>query len=165
MGPKGRLTKEIIAESVPDLVNRRVHICGPNAMMDAVRGMLLDLGVPNGHIFTEAFGPAQKREVRQASVQAAMVEAPSATTPMVSFSISGKAAPLPPDTTVLEAAEHVDVSIDNSCRAGTCGACKVKLLKGSVTMEIEDGLPPEDKARGLILACQAKSTQNLEVEA
>ena len=39
------------------------------------------------------------------------------------------------------------------------------LLKGAVTMEVEEGLPPEEKARGVILACQAKSVGSLEVEA
>lgn len=165
MGPKGRLTKELIAESVPDLGKRRVHLCGPPPMMDAIRAALLDLGVPGSQIKTEAFGPAEKKEARQSAVQVRMVEAPTETTPTVSFTISGKAAALPLDTTVLEAAEHVGVSIDNSCRAGTCGTCKVKLLKGSVTMAVQDGLAPEEKARGIILACQAKSNQNLEVEA
>lgn len=165
MGPKGRLTKELIAQSVPDLPARRIHICGPSAMMDATRAMLADLGVKPGQVFTEAFGPAEKKEVRQSAVQTAMVEAPPETTPVVSFAISKKAAPLPADTSVLEAAEHVGVSIDNSCRAGTCGLCKVKLLKGAVTMAVEDSLSPEEKSQGIILACQAKSRSNIEVEA
>ena len=165
MGPKGRLTKELIANSVPDLTRKRIHVCGPPAMMEATIAMLLELGVPRGQIKTEAFGPAVKKEARQPAVQSAMVEASSATTPTVTFTISGKAAPLPPDTTVLEAAEHVGVSIDNSCRAGTCGTCKVKLLKGAVTMEVQDALSPEEKTLGIILACQAKSRSNVEVEA
>jgi hypothetical protein len=41
----------------------------------------------------------------------------------------------------------------------------VPLLEGSVTMEVEEGLRPEDKARGTILACQAKSAGNLVVDA
>ena len=41
----------------------------------------------------------------------------------------------------------------------------VPLLDGSVTMEVEEGLQPEDKARGIILACQAKSAGNLVVDA
>lgn len=165
MGARGRLTRELIAESVSDLPRRRIHLCGPPPMMDAIRAILLDLGVPRDQILTEAFGPAEKRETRQAAVQAAMVEAPATTTPTVAFTISGKGAPLPAGTTVLEAAEHVGVSIDNSCRAGTCGTCKVKLLKGSVTMAVEDALSAQEKAFGIILACQATSARNLEVEA
>ncbi|MFC7693714.1 2Fe-2S iron-sulfur cluster-binding protein [Paeniroseomonas aquatica] len=66
---------------------------------------------------------------------------------------------------MLEAAEAVDVEIDYSCRVGICGVCKVLLLKGEVTMEVEEGLPPDEKARGIVLACQAKSVGSLEVEA
>jgi hypothetical protein len=32
-------------------------------------------------------------------------------------------------------------------------------------MEVEEGLPPAEKARGMILACQAKSVGSLVVEA
>jgi glycine betaine catabolism B len=165
MGPTGRLTKELLVETVPGLPSRRIHLCGPPAMMDALRAILLDLGVPRGRIKTEAFGPAEKPLQRQAAVQAAMAEAHPVTTPAVTFTLSGKAAPLPPGTTVLEAAEHVGVLIDSSCRVGTCGTCKVMLLKGSVTMAVEDALDPEEKAHGLILACQATATGNIEVEA
>ncbi|MBL8879201.1 MAG: 2Fe-2S iron-sulfur cluster binding domain-containing protein [Phycisphaerales bacterium] len=165
MGAKGRLTRELIVESVPDIAKRRVHLCGPPPMMDAMRAILLEAGVPGDQIKTEAFGPAERKEIRQPAVQAKMVEAAPETTATVTFTISAKAAPLPLETTVLEAAEHVGVSIDNSCRAGTCGTCKVKLLKGSVTMAIEDALTPEEKTRGIILACQAKSNRNIEVEA
>jgi len=164
-GSKGRITKELIAGSVPDVVKRRFHLCGPPAMMDATRAMLLELGVAAANIKSEGFGPAQKPHERQVEVAAAIAQAPSVETPTVLFTISSKTAPLPPDTTVLEAAEHVGVSIDYSCRVGTCGACKVKLRKGAVTMAVEDGLPSDDKARGVILACQAKATEDVEVEA
>ena len=63
------------------------------------------------------------------------------------------------------AADEVGVEIDNSCRVGICGTCKVKLLAGKVAMEVEDGLAPEDKTQGIILACQAKSTSDVVVEA
>ena len=78
---------------------------------------------------------------------------------------SGKSAPIGPETTVLEAAESVGVDIDNSCRAGTCGSCKVRLLKGRASMDVEDALDDNDRRDGVILACQAKSEVDLEVEA
>jgi len=83
----------------------------------------------------------------------------------IRFSKSNKVAPLPPDKSVLEVAESVGVPIDYSCRAGTCGVCKTQLVEGKVTMEVEEALTTDEKARGLILACQAKSIDNLVVEA
>jgi ferredoxin len=85
--------------------------------------------------------------------------------PTVTFARSEKAAPLPPDKVILDVADEVGVEIDNSCRVGTCGTCRVKLLSGSVTMAVEDGLEPGDKENNIILACQAKSTGNVTVEA
>ncbi|ABY32174.1 hypothetical protein Mext_3800 [Methylorubrum extorquens PA1] len=47
----------------------RAHICGPTPMRDAVKAVLLDLGVPDGQIRTEAFGTDRRdqkdRKVRQ----------------------------------------------------------------------------------------------------
>ncbi len=168
-GPRGRFTRELIAQSVPDIARRRVHLCGPAPMMDATRAILLELGVLAESIKSEGFGPppGQKPHERRAALDAAMAHAvpDAAEVPSVLFTISGTTAPLPADATVLEAAEHVGVVIDYSCRVGTCGACRVKLRKGAVTMAVEDGLPPEDKSRGIILACQARATESLEVEA
>ena len=72
---------------------------------------------------------------------------------------------LPPDKSILEASEDVGVNIDYSCRVGTCGICKTKLLSGSVTMEVEDALTEEDKTNNIILACQAKATGDVSVDA
>ena len=205
-GTVGYISKEFIARAVPDIARRRVHVCGPPPMMEAVKAQLLELGVARGKIKTEAFGPALGAAPAPAATPgppsptavpaptpatsegaptppapAAATEgaptpgAPAAATKAapaipsaqveVQFSKSGKTGPLAPDQSVLEAAEAIGVAIDFSCRVGTCGTCVVPLLKGSVTMAVEDGLPPADKARGIILACQAKSAGALVVDA
>ena len=69
------------------------------------------------------------------------------------------------DETILDVADSLDIDIDNSCRAGSCGSCKVKLTKGAVEMDVDDGLEPQDKKEGYILACQAIPTSDVEVEA
>lgn len=180
MGVEGPITKEFIARAVPEIARRRVHLCGPSSMMEAVKVALAELGVPKEQVKTEAFGPARgvtpgpaaplPAPAPAAPPAPALASTPAATvlrvaTAEVLFTKSGKSGALAPDQTVLEAAEAIEVPIDYSCRVGICGACKVPLLKGEVTMEVEEGLPPEDKARGLILACQAKSVGSLEVEA
>ena len=187
-GLTGRLTKEIITQSVPDITSRHIHLCGPVTFMDAIKQMLADLGVPKEQVDTETFAAPPKEGTPEPET-AAPDAAKSGDTPaaastadgavstvapfvagapaalQVTFSKSGKSAPMPPDKSVLEASEDIGVNIPFECRVGTCGVCKSKLVSGTVTMEVEDALEPGEKERGLILACQAKATSELVVEA
>jgi ferredoxin-NADP reductase len=157
---RGRLSKELIAESVPDIASRRIHLCGSPPMMETTNSLLAELGVPKENLKTESFGPGKVS--KKTTHPVATTDQPVAT---VSFIKSEKSGPLPPDKTLLEVAEELAVEIDNSCQSGVCGTCKVKLLSGAVTMECEDGLEPEDKEQGFVLACQAKSRNDAEVDA
>ncbi|QEG35800.1 2Fe-2S iron-sulfur cluster-binding protein [Bythopirellula goksoeyrii] len=162
---KARLSRELLTEWVPSIAAKRIHICGPPAMMDAVKEMLMELDVPPENIHSENFGGEQKPRVR-AEQRAKIAETDIAETGgTVTFSKSAKSTEFQPDETILEASERVGVDIDYSCRIGTCGVCIVKLLSGKVSMEVEDGLEPEEKKLGMILSCQAKSTGSVAVEA
>ncbi|TAJ36137.1 MAG: 2Fe-2S iron-sulfur cluster binding domain-containing protein [Reyranella sp.] len=188
MGLEGQLSKDAIVHAVPGIEKRRIHLCGPPPMMEAIRRVLAELGVPSDQIKTEAFGPAMglvppPRPSPPPSPPASVTQllrrvegdtAPAGRPPegdagpataTLSFARSGKAASLPPDKTVLEVAEKLGVPIDYSCRVGTCGFCKIRLLAGQVTMEVQDALTDEDKASGIILACQARSLGNVTVDA
>lgn len=183
MGAEGPITKEFLTQSVPDIAKRHIHLCGPPGMMEAMKKILAELGLPATQVMTEAFGPAMGAvpppgftEVTAieppAGLAADAVPEPSITSAhrlgpasaTIRFSRSNKDVPLPPDKTVLEVAESAGVPIDYQCRVGTCGVCKVQLLEGKVSMEVEEALTPEDKAQNIILACQAKSIGNLVVE-
>ena len=160
---KGRLTKELLAEWVPDIASQRVHICGAPAMMDATKAMLSELGVAAVNIHTENFGSTQKPKAKVAKGQEA--HEPKATGAKVTFASSENSTELLADETLLEAAERMGVEIDYSCRVGTCGICVAKLLSGDVTMEVDDGLKPEDREAGMILCCQAKAKQDVSIDA
>lgn len=160
----GRLSKELLAEWVPDPASKLIHICAP-PMMDSTKQMLAELGVPTEKIQIENFGSQQKPLVKAVEREKAGPAAVTETATTVNFATSNKSTQFLPDETILEASERVGVEIDYSCRTGTCGVCRVKLLAGQVTMEVEDGLEPEDKEAGMILACQAKSTDNVVIEA
>lgn len=163
-GPRGRLTVQLLRELVPDAATQRVHLCGPPAMMDAVGAMLVEIGVTKDQIHTEKFGPARARPGESGKPATAPEPAGQKQLPTVSFRGSGKKTTLAADMTILDAAESVGVEIDNSCRVGTCGTCVVRLLEGEVTMAVEDGLHPDDKADGLILACQACAKADVVVD-
>ena len=176
MGREGQITAEFLTQAVPDIAKRRIHLCGPPGMMEALRKTLAGLGVPAEQIKTEAFGPARGAvpppgrvaapvpiRGNEASDRGAPAVGPATAT--IRFARSGKVTALPPDKSVLEVAEDAGVSIDYSCRVGICGVCKTHLLQGNVAMEVQDALTEDDKANGLILACQARSVGDLVVEA
>ncbi len=169
---RGRFTKDLFAEWLPDIGSKWVHLCGAPPMMDSVKQMLAELDVPAENIHLENFGSQQKPHIKAAEREKATApekakvnkEEPEARA-KVTFQRSNKSAELLPDESILEAAERLDVNIDYSCRTGSCGECIVKLLSGTVTMEEDDGLEADDKAADMILACQAKSTDNCVVDA
>ncbi len=161
----GRLTKDLIAKLVPDIASKWVQLCGAPQMMDSTKAMLAELGVPADNVHLENFGSQQKPHVKAAEKKKVADTAATEVLATVKFATSGQATRFQPDETVLEAAERVEVSIDNSCRIGMCGVCAVKLLSGQVTMEVDDGLDPDDKDAGMILACQAKAKRDVTVEA
>lgn len=168
LGPEGSVTKELLQAAVPEIASRRIHLCGPPPMMAAVKGMLLELGVPEAQIHSEAFGPAslppENAPAARSDTPAEPAPAPAAATrpevaqTTITFSVAGVSAPLPSDQSVLEAAEGAGVEIPYQCRVGVCGVCVTRLLEGEVSMAVETGLDPADKAQGYVLACQAKST-------
>lgn len=165
IGPRGYITKELLLQTVPDLGSRRVHLCGPLPMMQAVTRILGEIGVPSDQVKTETFLGPEPTPPPHTGGPVSAPPAPGLAVPVCSFVRSGKTAPLPADKTVLEASEDVGVNIEYSCRQGYCGVCKTKLLSGQVAMAVEDGLSLEDKAAQLILACQAKAATDIAVEA
>lgn len=184
-GPVGFITADFIAGCVDDIAKRRIHLCGPPPMMDAVKAALEALHVPRDQVKTEDFAPPKGGPVEDEPEDGSPVEVAAPTLPAalaagvvppadaappsaqatVTFTKSGKSGLLAPDQSVLEAAEAVGVVIDFECRLGTCGRCKVPLTQGVVTMEVEDALTADEKAGGTILACQAMSTGALVVDA
>ena len=161
-GPRGRLTKELLAQTVPDIASRRIHLCGPPVMMEAVKAMLAELKVPPEQVKTEDFGTAAPTPAADGTTAKPTTPA---TGPLVTFSKNNKSSRIHVNQTVLELSEELDIGIEFSCRVGTCGICKVKMISGEVEMAVEDALDADDKAKGMILACQAKPKGPVEVEA
>jgi ferredoxin-NADP reductase len=161
-GPRGHLTKELLTQTVPNLASRRIHLCGPPSMMDSTKALLTELGVSPDQVKTEAFGTPKPSPA--AAGTTAKLTAP-ATGPLVTFSKNNKSAKIHVDQTILELSEELGIGIEFSCRVGTCGVCKVKMTSGEVDMAVDDALDADDKANGIILACQAKPKSEVAVEA
>jgi ferredoxin len=109
--------------------------------MDAVKGAVRLLGVDETCIKTEAFGtvtrdPSAKRG-RTSDVAGTVVFQESDTTMQASA-----------DATILDVADAAGVLIGNTCRSGTCGSCRVKLVSGDVQMAMDDALTGQDRHDG-----------------
>jgi ferredoxin-NADP reductase/DMSO/TMAO reductase YedYZ heme-binding membrane subunit len=173
-GARGHITRELIEKAVPDLRGGPIMMCGPGPMMKAMRELLVGMGVPDAEIHEEAFvSPPATTDDAAADAQAREAEAVAAvepatgneTAPQVAFARTGKRADAPGGLTVLEAAEECGVAIPFECRSGICGQCKTKLVSGRVTMEVQDALTSGDRAKGLVLACQARAVGDVVVDA
>lgn len=103
----------------------------------------------------------------------AVVEAPKADIPQkvdskvgtkVFFANSWKESSCAENEFILDAAEKAEIEIESSCRAGTCGTCTAKVLKGEVTYDGDydalSGLEPEE-----ILTCCAKPVSSIVIDA
>jgi len=153
-GMAGRITAEQLSSFVPELPHRRVYLCGPAPMMEAVRSMLEGLGVPPDQVLTELFSTP----VEQIERDEAAALAQGACAARVEFRATGRTVPVTATQTLLDAAEAAGVKLDHSCRNGTCGTCRIKLLSGTVAMAHTDALLKGDVADHLVLACQARPT-------
>jgi ferredoxin-NADP reductase/DMSO/TMAO reductase YedYZ heme-binding membrane subunit len=161
-GPRGQITRDMIAGFVPDLKRGPVMLCGPDRMMTAMRELLVTIGIPDAEIHQEAFiSPPQPKE---GEPEVEEIEAGDGDREL-HFKRSDKRVQLTNGLTVLEAAEECGVSIPYECRSGICGQCKTRLLTGRVAMEVQDALTAGEKSKGLILACQARAVKDIVVDA
>jgi len=156
-GTVGRIDSRLLA-TVPNLEAQRVQLCGPPAMMDAVKATLTELGLPVGQLKTEAFGTV-KRNPTVAGTASSDIAG------KVIFQASDATVPVAVGTTILEAADQAGIYIDNACRSGTCGSCRIKLISGTVKMTVDEALTQQDKTEGYILACQSEINGNVKVDA
>lgn len=169
-GPRGQITRQVIADFVPDLRTGPVLLCGPDPMMSAMRAILVGMGVPDGDVRQEAFvsrppvdeGSAAAEPTGSGASGDALDDGVLAT---VSFTRSKKTIAVSREQTLLDGAEANGIDLPFECRSGICGQCKTHLAAGRVQMDAQDALSAADRTRGFILACQAHALTNLEVEA
>jgi ring-1,2-phenylacetyl-CoA epoxidase subunit PaaE len=129
-------------------------LCGPREMVVDLRQALTDLGETRVH--TELFhaDPAPRAPV------AALVDSTDGAA-QVTIRLDGRASdfPLRPDgPPVLEAALDVRSDLPFACRGGVCGTCRAKLVEGTVQMDANYALEPDEVERGYVLTCQSHPT-------
>lgn len=150
---EGFISRKLLQSLLP-LDDYDIYLCGPPPFMEAVYRIICDLGVPKHRIAFEFFGPAtviEPIETKNARPSPPQSFAGAVT---VEFRRSGVQAAWDDEAgSLLAFGEELGLSLDFSCRAGICGACKTRLLTGEITYFEE---PLEELDDGEVLLCCSK---------
>jgi ferredoxin-NADP reductase len=129
------------------------YVCGPASFTQGLYDELRAMHIRDERIHAETFGPSTLK--RTHDPQAVVLQQPPAATTSVPvvFERSAKEARWQPDGgTLLELAESRGLEPEYSCRSGSCGTCKTRLVKGQVHYPVP---PAEMPAEGEVLICCA----------
>ncbi|MGO3986664.1 pyridoxamine 5'-phosphate oxidase family protein [Pseudomonas sp. SAS7] len=133
------------------------YLCGPGSFTQDLYEGLRTVHVPDARIHAEAFGPSTLRRHSDAG-QPTLQQPPAASEPVpVYFAASAKEARWAPGSgTLLELAEARGLAPEFSCRGGSCGTCKTRLVSGQVHYP---NPPAELPEAGSVLICCAVPAQ------
>ena len=132
----------VFQESSQDAV---FYVCGPTALIAAVREAGDRLGIHPEHVRFEHF-------TAQTSIADQPVE--------VELRRSGRTVQVVADQTVLQAIEQLGVAARSDCRTGTCGTCAVKVLEGVPDHRDTVLTEAEKNQAGLMCICISRSKSN-----
>lgn len=120
------------------------YLCGPPGFMQSLYDQLRDMMIADIRIHAEGFGPSALIRRPDAAVEAKPLLAPATNPVPVAFVRSGKEARWRPGSgSLLDLAEARGLTPDYSCRAGSCGTCKTKVVQGAVTYLAPPVIPIE----------------------
>lgn len=132
------------------------YLCGPLQMVVDLRAHLTGRGVSEGAVHAELFHADPVPRSHLAPVAGVPDGAAE-----VTIRLDGRSSEFslkPDDVGVLEAALRVRSDLPFACRGGVCGTCRAKVIEGSVSMDINYALEPEEIEAGYVLTCQSHPT-------
>ncbi|CAG4901376.1 2Fe-2S iron-sulfur cluster-binding protein [Paraburkholderia saeva] len=151
----GRIDMAMLSRRLP-FNDYDFYLCGPVPFMQSIYDGLRGLNIGNARIHAEAFGPAsliRKLDADAGAGTARPAAQPAQSAVPVVFTKSGKEARWTPESgTLLELAEARGLAPEFSCRGGSCGTCRTKILQGAVAYPVP---PAAEVAADEALICCA----------
>jgi ring-1,2-phenylacetyl-CoA epoxidase subunit PaaE len=132
-------------------------LCGPYEMVASLRKQLIAEGVSKRAIHAEVFHVETSPPVRRTS--AVVTGEPAGAEVTITLDGRRSTFKLAPDgPSVLEAALAVRPDAPFACKGGVCGTCRAKVVEGTVEMDTNWALEPDEVERGYALTCQSHPT-------
>jgi ferredoxin-NADP reductase/predicted pyridoxine 5'-phosphate oxidase superfamily flavin-nucleotide-binding protein len=129
------------------------YVCGPTSFTQALYDSLRAMHIRDERIHAETFGPSTLKRTRDEHAPAVQQPPVATTSVPVLFEKSAKEARWQPDGgTLLELAESRGLNPEYSCRGGSCGTCKTRLISGEVHYPVP---PAEMPDKDTVLICCA----------
>ncbi len=147
-----RMTRVLATLLPPDTVDEW-FLCGPYAMVGDLRKLLLSEGVSKRALHAEVFHidsgqPAPRQPVETGDPSGAEV----------TITLDGRSSRFhlrADGPSVLEAALVARADAPFACKGGVCGTCRAKVVEGSVEMDTNWALEPDEVEQGYVLTCQS----------
>lgn len=166
----GRVDAVLLKTAVPDITHSISFICGPAAMIDGLKSLLTEIGVPAPQIRHELFeaavaAAAGAQNDRRAAGNNDTITPGAATGRALEMKClpDEQIIPVERGQSLLEAAESGGVDIPSLCRAGVCGTCRVRVTEGDVDCDTTT-LDERELGQGYVLACVAQARTNCTVQ-
>jgi ring-1,2-phenylacetyl-CoA epoxidase subunit PaaE len=160
----GRIDADKLAELMPSVIDPRsvdeAFICGPEGLIEAAEQALRQAGLAPERIHCERFASAGTTKSIASRPDSARAEGQKDLKYKLSVIVDGKAhtMQLGDEHTILDTALQAGLDLPYACKGGVCCTCRAKVLQGSVSMDKNYTLEPQEIAQGFVLTCQARCT-------
>ena len=140
-------------------------LCGPFELVQLVRDELTALDVDAGKVRYELFTTGDPKQGRPEGNIGRPVEVDEAGENFqISFTLDGLQGevktPKGQRESVLNAALRVRQDVPFACAGGVCGTCRAKVVEGTVEMDENYALEPDEIEKGYVLTCQSHPTSD-----
>lgn len=147
------LYKEFCAGLEPD----EAFLCGPDTMIDTVRGVLEAQGMAGPAIHTERYGaPGLRKRPAAAEPAPAKSAAHLADVTVIMDGHRKTFEMTADDPNIVDAAGEHGIELPYSCKGGVCATCRSFLREGRVRMATNYALEDWEVEKGFVLACQSR---------